>query len=319
MVEFKRSKEDSAPRWAGGRNMKLEGSDHVPVFLSLKDQPPVKPHNVPSFAVRFLPQLHGRQQSIYTLLQRSDRSFSKVNTHLASDTILHVDSGQGSLDIRDTVVTSNSCELVSSPTESEGNGMGEAKLKVNGDDLQFEASVERQTPILKAQSVQRFKRNLVQKGKQTNLKAFFAHSLCQNAHSLLNISKSEESNEIINKTTSLGDDEAQENDSQENFDAVATTCTGTHFPEETSFNTKIFKIENLEGETVHAKWKRIGDLMARRIPVCRHGEPCVARKVKKSGPNYGRGFYVCARAAGPPSNPEARCDHFEWASGKWKK
>lgn len=46
-----------------------------------------------------------------------------------------------------------------------------------------------------------------------------------------------------------------------------------------------------------AEWQRIQRAMAANVPVCKgHGEPCVARQVKKSGPNVGRGFYVCARA-----------------------
>lgn len=45
------------------------------------------------------------------------------------------------------------------------------------------------------------------------------------------------------------------------------------------------------------EWRRIQELMQNSVPLCKgHGEPCVARSVKKAGPNVGRGFYVCARA-----------------------
>lgn len=45
------------------------------------------------------------------------------------------------------------------------------------------------------------------------------------------------------------------------------------------------------------EWQRIQQLMQNSIPVCKgHNEPCVARVVKKAGPNIGRRFYVCARA-----------------------
>lgn len=45
------------------------------------------------------------------------------------------------------------------------------------------------------------------------------------------------------------------------------------------------------------EWQRIQHRMQTSLPLCRgHNEPCVARFVKKSGPNIGRGFYVCARA-----------------------
>uniref|UniRef100_UPI00358E873A DNA-(apurinic or apyrimidinic site) endonuclease 2 n=1 Tax=Myxine glutinosa TaxID=7769 RepID=UPI00358E873A len=48
-------------------------------------------------------------------------------------------------------------------------------------------------------------------------------------------------------------------------------------------------------------------------PLCPgHGEAAVLRIVKKSGPNQGRRFYVCARPAGHSDNPAARCDFFQW-------
>ncbi len=50
---------------------------------------------------------------------------------------------------------------------------------------------------------------------------------------------------------------------------------------------------------------------ASQVPKCHHGDACVARVVKKKGPNQGRLFYVCGRAEGPP--PEGRCDFYKWA------
>lgn len=45
------------------------------------------------------------------------------------------------------------------------------------------------------------------------------------------------------------------------------------------------------------EWQRIQQVMQNSIPLCKgHREPCVARIVKKQGPNFGRRFYVCARA-----------------------
>ena len=45
------------------------------------------------------------------------------------------------------------------------------------------------------------------------------------------------------------------------------------------------------------EWRRIQQRMQTSLPLCKgHKEPCVARFVKKSGPNMGRGFYVCSRA-----------------------
>ena len=72
------------------------------------------------------------------------------------------------------------------------------------------------------------------------------------------------------------------------------------------------KIDNAQNASVGA-WKKLlkGPGLA---PVCKgHGEPCVANKVKKAGPNMGKTFYACARPTGHASNKEARCNHFEWA------
>lgn len=45
------------------------------------------------------------------------------------------------------------------------------------------------------------------------------------------------------------------------------------------------------------EWRRIQQVMQNSMPLCKgHSEPCVARVVKKQGPNFGRRFYVCARA-----------------------
>eukprot|EP00898_Chlorokybus_atmophyticus_P006129 jgi/Chlat1/6517/Chrsp45S05995 len=61
-----------------------------------------------------------------------------------------------------------------------------------------------------------------------------------------------------------------------------------------------------------AAWQRIQQRMV--MPKCYHNEPCVSRVVKKAGPTCGRSFFVCARAQGPKTNPEARCDYFAWAA-----
>nr|XP_017179777.2 DNA-(apurinic or apyrimidinic site) lyase 2-like isoform X1 [Malus domestica]XP_017179778.2 DNA-(apurinic or apyrimidinic site) lyase 2-like isoform X1 [Malus domestica]XP_017179781.2 DNA-(apurinic or apyrimidinic site) lyase 2-like isoform X1 [Malus domestica] len=78
------------------------------------------------------------------------------------------------------------------------------------------------------------------------------------------------------------------------------------------------------------EWQRLQQVMQNSIPVCKHhSEPCVARVVSKRVPNFGRRFYVCARAErakqmiyeltsgiplfflqGPASNPEANCRYF---------
>lgn len=50
-------------------------------------------------------------------------------------------------------------------------------------------------------------------------------------------------------------------------------------------------------------------------PLCKgHGEQCVLRTVKKPGPNLGRQFFVCPRPEGHSSDPNARCNFFQWVN-----
>lgn len=51
------------------------------------------------------------------------------------------------------------------------------------------------------------------------------------------------------------------------------------------------------------------------VPLCpAHREPCKISKVKKAGANHGRRFYCCARPGGAKTDPQARCDFFEWVN-----
>ena len=50
-----------------------------------------------------------------------------------------------------------------------------------------------------------------------------------------------------------------------------------------------------------------GDVQPQILPMCRHGYPCVSRKVKKKGANQGRMCFCCAK------EKEDSCRYFEWA------
>ncbi|KAF5184149.1 DNA-(apurinic or apyrimidinic site) lyase [Thalictrum thalictroides] len=64
MTQYKRWKPENIPRWKGGRNIKLEGSDHAPVYACLQDIPDLLEHNTPSLAARYVPKVRGVQQTI---------------------------------------------------------------------------------------------------------------------------------------------------------------------------------------------------------------------------------------------------------------
>lgn len=58
-----------------------------------------------------------------------------------------------------------------------------------------------------------------------------------------------------------------------------------------------FPCERESNGSAVIEWQKIQQKMKMTLPICKgHGEPCVARSVKREGPNIGRLFYVCARA-----------------------
>ncbi|KAG8383730.1 hypothetical protein BUALT_Bualt04G0044300 [Buddleja alternifolia] len=53
---FRRWKPGDTHRWKAGRNVKLEGSDHVPVYMRLVEIPNIEKHNTPSLSTRYCAQ-----------------------------------------------------------------------------------------------------------------------------------------------------------------------------------------------------------------------------------------------------------------------
>ncbi|XP_073293652.1 DNA-(apurinic or apyrimidinic site) endonuclease 2 isoform X3 [Primulina huaijiensis] len=62
--QFKRWKPGNTPRWKSGRNVKLEGSDHVPVYICLTGIPNIPLHNTPSLSSRYCPEVYGFQKTL---------------------------------------------------------------------------------------------------------------------------------------------------------------------------------------------------------------------------------------------------------------
>lgn len=81
-------------------------------------------------------------------------------------------------------------------------------------------------------------------------------------------------------------------------------------------DVKLLKSVSTDSRLLQAnQWKSLFKGPA-PLPLCKgHNEPCVLRTVRKTGRNQHRQFYVCARPQGLSTDPKARCDHFEWASG----
>jgi hypothetical protein len=58
---------NSGNRWKGGQSIKLEGSDHAPVFVTLMEIPEIPLHSTPSLSARYVPMVRGVQQTLGTL------------------------------------------------------------------------------------------------------------------------------------------------------------------------------------------------------------------------------------------------------------
>lgn len=51
-------------RWKGGQRIKLEGSDHAPVYTSLLQIPSISQHSTPALSARYIPMISGIQQTL---------------------------------------------------------------------------------------------------------------------------------------------------------------------------------------------------------------------------------------------------------------
>ncbi|KAJ4783781.1 DNA-(Apurinic or apyrimidinic site) lyase 2 [Rhynchospora pubera] len=246
LTEFKRGSSDTLSKWNGGRSTKLEGSDHIPVYVKLTDIPDLPVHSTPALAVRYLPEVRGWQQSIVSFLSKSQSLQQKeVALNLSSETSSELSSSQ------------------------QNQGYTTAR---NQEKKQFFA--KRKSP----HSIKDTKRAKGSSSSQLTIKSFFKQP---------------------------GEEPSFSSD--QNFSDEVDIC-----------NSQDVICSKEKGNAALLEWQRIQERMKTSLPLCKgHREPCVARSVKKGG-NIGRLFYVCARAQGPATNPEANCNHFQWASYKSK-
>uniref|UniRef100_A0A0R0FQ15 GRF-type domain-containing protein n=1 Tax=Glycine max TaxID=3847 RepID=A0A0R0FQ15_SOYBN len=229
LTQYKRCKPESTLRWKGGRSVKLEGSDHAPVFMSLHEIPDVSLHSTPPLSARYVP-MESVSKSGSENETSTTRQCNKSNKKLKKSA--NLDNGSS------VKVVNDSC------TDYSNN---QAEPSQPSPRLQ-------ETPTV------------------------FAHSSSPKKYGL-------------------------------DTDTCDQDLAG---PNGSSTKEEMSNVASLE-------WQRIQQLMQNSIPICKgYKEPCIARVVKKQGPNFGRRFYVCAHAEGPASNLEANCGYFKWASSKSK-
>ncbi|KAL3525270.1 hypothetical protein ACH5RR_013642 [Cinchona calisaya] len=275
LIQFKRWKPGNTPRWKGGRSIKLEGSDHVPVCMSLEEIPNVLKHSSPSLSTRYCPQVYGYQQTLVSMLMKT-RSAEKVKNSEESSSFSEAD------DCSEGSASQPSCSVtlgLGSNLAKAGSQM-ETRKKARQSQLSLKSFFQNSSSY--SETSQRTSNEI--KLSQTDVSTSFCYSKGSPAHV----------EENCNPKDGVSDVSASSQVDNE-FDGCQPS---------TKEKSNVALLE----------WQRIQQLMQNSIPLCKgHNEPCVARVVKKAGPNLGRRFYVCARAEGPASNPEANCGYFKWA------
>ncbi|KAG0494138.1 hypothetical protein HPP92_005132 [Vanilla planifolia] len=326
MIQFLRGSADGKPKWNGGRSIKLEGSDHVPVYMTLNGIPDLPLHSTPPLAVRYVPEVHGWQQSIVSFLKKrhvSDNDYKALpdlseNMSAESGKEVSIQNpvgstimkcGKGSESTQFSVDHNCSClkvfdQRIGKDICAESNKHGDFDTLGSNIHMHKESSV---------------KKIRYTAHSQLTLRSFFQKP---NLSSDCNLDK---------KHVDLCNDEEKQNDfsfgtnsktiQSSSTDAGGHVCVGipnlaAHSQDHVDTSSCNFSTTNTHTLAL-LEWQKIHLKMKTSIPLCKgHREPCVARLVKKEGPNIGRRFYVCARAQGPSSNPEANCGHFEWAGKK---
>eukprot|EP00249_Psilotum_nudum_P004508 c18018_g1_i1 orf=1074-3002(-) len=327
---FKRFKPGSLPRKGSRRNLKLDGSDHVPVFVLLKQQSPVEPHFVPPLAARFSPGFRGRQQSIVSLLHKRTCTGNdfEVESNAVGElsSLSKVPQDFGSLKVELRQVENFSFEI-SSKEEFYTHGCNTPPGNVS-----LETSINGSNHILSEflhdndETADKF----VLTREITNLGKSFSKTISPQAgikHELGNSSNGTcvariplELKKQPSKKSKLKEVQRASQSNLDTFLVPKLLKDRTCADGDTKSFDEAEKSQTEKPMVAVLEWKRILNLMAHNNPLCQgHGEPCAVRVVKKPGPNLGRGFYVCARAKGPTSNQEANCNHFEWVSSRMRK
>ncbi|KAK9067401.1 hypothetical protein SSX86_014729 [Deinandra increscens subsp. villosa] len=261
LTQFKRCKPGTTPsfRWKGGKNIKMEGSDHAPVFMSLEEIPDIHQHNTPSLSTRYCPQVRGCQQTLVSMLSKR-QSIEEIK-------------------VQEQSVTSFE------------------EIKV----LNVELCAK--SPILECKEMK--KKLKKTQSSQLSLKSFFNSSSTANKDAksrTADLSLNHTGNPVEGSETEVLKSNRSERDE---FQCESDACNSS---------------QTDKSQSAQSEWQRIQQFMQSSIPVCKgHGEKCVSRVVKKAGPTSGRRFYVCARAEGPSSNPEANCGYFKWADTRSKR
>ncbi|KAJ7944165.1 DNA-(apurinic or apyrimidinic site) lyase [Quillaja saponaria] len=317
LTQYKRWKPGSIHRWKRERSAKLEGSDHAPVYMTLLEVPDGSLHSTPSLSTRYIPMVHGLQQTLVSVLMKKRLSEKTNSCRVLSDENITI--GIGCETVKGSSANSSvsgvsigeACLLSSQEfkdiiTDSnEISGASSQEATFNGPNV---SESQRMKSITSNETRKKAKKS---QWSQLSLQSFFQK--CPNLK-----------NSVEDSSTNISIDQAESSELDHRSDKTLAVVDQSSSPEQSQLNLSTSgpdlndkSVEKEKSNLALLEWQRIQQIMQNSIPLCKgHKEPCVVRVVKKQGPNSGRRFYVCARAEGPASNPEANCGYFKWADSK---
>lgn len=316
LTKFKRWKsENGTSRWKEGKSIKLEGSDHAPVFVDLGEISNISEHNTPSLSSRFYPHIYGNQQTLVSMLMKRKLT---VPTQQGPGSI-----SDGNMNIRrcgqPEEKQNSSCSL-SSPNQKtddfvpEVDGFSQGTNNVALDDVTCSSESNRSKAAPSTHAKKKAKHS---QGSQLSLKMFFESnqkSTATGASISVGI-KPTQSDACTSYSETFG---TCSQGGSCNVEELVQKCSSSQ--NDYDLVSQKPSLINMKESSAVTEWRRIQELMQSSIPLCKgHKEPCVVRVVKKAGPSFGQRFYVCNRAEGPASNPEANCGYFKWAASSKSK
>ncbi|XP_022741958.1 DNA-(apurinic or apyrimidinic site) lyase 2 isoform X2 [Durio zibethinus] len=317
LTEYKRWKPGNAPRWKGGWNIKLEGSDHAPVYTSLVKIPDVSHHSTPSLAARYLPSIHGLQQTLVLMRRQAAK---QVKCHIVSSSFSDesIISGDCSHSVKRPITNCNVPGANISCCSLDQDSENTILKNDNSEDLTEEAACNTTIAFnrryISSMPNQETKKR-ARKSQQLSLRSFFQKN------SNLDNGLDSSATDVSGNQTGVLDSNSQSPEAPVMDDhggsPTRSDMNGIASSQGQGVQEGSRYLEKEKNNIALLEWQRIQLHMQNSIPLCKgHREPCVSRVVKKPGPTFGHRFYVCARAEGPSSNPEANCGYFRWASMK---
>ena len=298
----------------------VEGSDHCPVKASLKWMF-VPSDKYSPMCTKFYPEFSGRQQKLTMFFNKNKAEMSNLKAQITehSTQITIMDSVKANSKNEKTSLSSgkNSADK-RTPTGKSG---GEPPVKKGQTSLA--SFVKRVSVHTNTKTIQCFNEN-----------KNFNNSSCDSDHNkpieYVSTQVTETNQSVTCHGSQFRDKSAIDKNSALLNNQAVQAVTIDDIDDSSCSNTeqlnmiddsrsKLFKNDSHnkfpKNENTTTAWKSLLSGPG-KPPLCKgHQESCVLRTVKKDSANRGKQFWVCAKPEGHKSNPQARCDHFEWVRG----